>query len=146
MPDSARLPPALTVAWPLASSTRARALASARLMSRPLAVTVPTKSLAGSASVTLPLPLARVVLPPTRSGPVCVMSPPLLLRKSPLTVVGPKVVRPPLVVARLAALPATVRSPPASSVARPLASMTALRPLAAASVMSRPLAVTVPAK
>ena len=138
VPETVRLPAADAEALPVAAIRAFRLPAAAMATSTPESEVAPNHEL--FEFVRSMSPVLEVIEDgaPVVMAPVWVMSPTDVVVRPPVKVVRPKEVVPPEVVARLLAVPPTVRSPEAVTEALPAAAMRALRLPAAAMVTSTP--------
>ena len=146
VPPTVRLPEADAEALPEAAISALRLPAAATATSTPESEVAPKKELPGFERSMSPVLEVIEEAAPVMMAPVWVMSPTAVVVRPPVKVVAPKVVEPPELVARLFAVPATVRLPEADAEALPVAAMRAFRLPAAATATSTPESVVAPKK
>ena len=144
VPDTARLPDEVAAALPVAAMRAVRSPAATTVTSTPTRLVAPKKEFAGFVRVISPVDEVIEEAAPVVIAPVCVMSPTDTVVRPPVRVVRPKLVVPPELVARLTAVPDTVRLPVAVAAALPVAAMSAFKSPAATTVTSTPERLVAP--
>ena len=138
VPPTMRLPAAVTDALPVAAIKASRSPMAATETSTPENEVAPKNELPALLREMSPVDEVIEDGAPVMIAPVWVMSPTEVVMSAPARVVAPKDVVPAELVLRLVAEPPTVRLPPDVTEALPVAAMSALRLLAAATVTSTP--------
>jgi hypothetical protein len=146
VPDTVRLPAEVAAALPVAAMSAFRLPAATTVTSTPDRLVAPKKELFGLVRVMSPVVEVIEEGAPVVIAPVCVMSPTEVVVRPPVSVVTPKLVVPPELVARLIAEPDTVRLPAEVTAALPAAAMSAFRLPAATTVTSTPENAVAPKK
>ena len=145
-PPTVRLPAAVTEASPVATTRAFRLPAAATVTSTPENEVAPKNELPGFVRVMSPVVEVIEDGAPVTIAPVCVMSPTEVVVRPPVRVVAPKDVVAPELVARLTAVPPTMRLPAAETEALPVAAIKAFKLPEAAIATSTPESVVAPKK
>ena len=143
-PPTVRLPADVTEASPVAAIKASRSPTAATVTSTPESVVAPKNELFGFVRVISPVVEVIEEGAPVVMAPVWVMSPTEVVFRPPVSVVAPKDVDPPELVARLTADPPTMRLPTAVTEASPVAAIKASRSPTAATETSTPESVVTP--
>ena len=136
--DTVRLPAEVTAALPVAAMSAFKSPTATTATSTPDRLVAPKKELSGLVRTTLPVDEVIEEAAPVVMAPVWVISPTEVVVRPPVSVVRPKLLVPPELVARLIAVPDTVRLPAEVTAALPAAAMSAFRLPAATTVTSTP--------